>query len=412
MPKVVPAGLVFMVCLVGLLSGQAATADQMALSDNSPHLIAQASSTVDDASILFERARVKMEKHDLAGAIADFSKAIETRKDNPAYYYDRGLAYTELKNYQAAIADYQAAIKLNPKYAKAYWMLGVAEAQLKDFDAGVRDLTKARELDSGKTGASALCDRGLIRQKQNNHKEAIDDFSAAIAIRPDLARAYSSRGYSYRNLNDYEKARADYDKAIELDPKLSIAFIHRGYLESLQKDWNSAMKDFSTAIALDPKSRDAYLDRGKAKAALGDNDGAIADYNQALKLGGNPSAGGNSSTAGLAPQQQKVSSLTPEQTKQVNDYMAAIQPYIKSYWLPPKNTVTKKTGVYFKESPAGDLTEIAVRESSGNDEFDAAAKTAVEKANPLPPPPSCLKPPVEILFHFDYNVFNKSGVPR
>ena len=410
MPKVVAAGLI-MFCVVGLLSGKSDAADHMALSDNSTLLIAQASSTVDDASILFERARVKADKHDCAGAIADFSKAIETRKDNPAYYYDRGLAYTELKNYQAAIADYQAAIKLNPKYAKAYWMLGVAEAQLKDFDAGVRDLTKARELDSGKTGASALCDRGLIRQKQNNHQEAIDDFSAAIAIRPDLARAYSNRGLSYRTLNDNEKARADYDKALELDPKSSITFIHRGYLESLEKDWNSAVKDFSEAILLDPKSRIAYLDRGKAKAALADNDGAIADYNQALKLGGNPAAGGNSSTAGLAPQ-QKVSGLTPEQTKQVNDYMVAIQPYIKSYWLPPKNTVTKKTGVYFKESPAGDLTEIAVRESSGNDEFDAAAKAAVEKANPLPPPPSCLKPPVEILFHFDYNVFNKSGAAR
>jgi len=367
-----------------------------------------------DGDIMFDRGKAKLDKQDYSGAIEDFARVIEKSPKSADARYDRGFAYFRMHNLKSAIADFDAAITIRPKYANALLLRGMAKKESNDLAGAIDDLTEASAESAGKTGAQALLHRGMVRQEQQNHTAAIDDFNAALTKDPGMAKAYLDRGYSERVLNQHDKARQDYDKAIELDPKLTLAYINRGYLKTLSKDYKSALEDFNTAVTLNPKSRLAYRDRGKCKAALGDDDGAIADYNMALQLG-TDNAPGNTSNfkAGLATNSNANNAATPritltaEQMKLTDAYMAALQPYIKSFWSCPKNAESKKACVYFKESISGELSNIAIRLSSGNDAYDAAAKAAVEKATPLPAPPPFLKPPLEILFTFDYNVLPK-----
>jgi tetratricopeptide (TPR) repeat protein len=90
----------------------------------------------------------------------------------------------------------------------------------------------------------------------NNH-EAIANFTAAIALEPELShaaltKAFFNRAIAKGNIGDQKGSMLDFVKAIELDPT--------------------------------PKNAEAYLSRAVAKNAIGDTKGAAADYNKALEL--------------------------------------------------------------------------------------------------------------------------------
>jgi len=58
--------------------------------------------------------------------------------------------------------------------------------------------------------------RGLAHEKKGQYDEAISDFTKAIEIKPNYARAYRMRGEAYFNKGQYDKAIPDLKKAIGL----------------------------------------------------------------------------------------------------------------------------------------------------------------------------------------------------
>jgi tetratricopeptide (TPR) repeat protein len=62
-----------------------------------------------------QRAFAKKAKHDLDGAIADFTKAIELNPTDPDTLYEwRGDAKLARNDFDGAIADFSQAIAFNP----------------------------------------------------------------------------------------------------------------------------------------------------------------------------------------------------------------------------------------------------------------------------------------------------------
>jgi tetratricopeptide (TPR) repeat protein len=55
---------------------------------------------------------------------------------------------------------------------------------------------------------------------KKEHDKAIADYTEAIRLKPDYARAYYNRGLAYQRKEDGIRAKADLDKAISLDPLL------------------------------------------------------------------------------------------------------------------------------------------------------------------------------------------------
>ncbi len=95
------------------------------------------------------------------------------------------------------------------------------------------------------------------------------------------AEEYYNRAYEKDKLQDYRGAVADYSKAIELNPVYSIAYFRRGSAKYELQDYIGAIADFTKVIELDLKNSDAYSNRGVAKNELEDYIGAIADYSKA-----------------------------------------------------------------------------------------------------------------------------------
>jgi len=137
----------------------------------------------------------------------------------------RAVAYTVIQDYQQAIDDLSTVIACQPS-PLALWQRAVCQARISLFQASegantelatasvLADLNHA--IDLRPNNPYLLYNRGCINARRNNHRQAIDDFTAALQQEPNLAEAYYNRGICHLNEGEQEQAQADLSKAGEL----------------------------------------------------------------------------------------------------------------------------------------------------------------------------------------------------
>ena len=86
-----------------------------------------------------------------------------------------------------------------------------------------------------------------------------------------------------RAKGDLAGALGDFTEAIKLNPDYARAFADRGSVRLTQHDLDGAIADLDTAIRLDPNDAGAFMTRGNAFDEKADFDRAIADYNEAIR---------------------------------------------------------------------------------------------------------------------------------
>jgi len=131
--------------------------------------------------------------------------------------------------------------------------------------------------------AQALFERGQQAYQQGDHREAVECFSRAIRLRPDVAVAYRYRAYAYRELGDRLSALNDFDTAIRLKPDDVQAYADRAAELFTQKAFDQAISDCNQVLALDPGRGYIYGLRGRCHAELGNSEQALQDYTEAIR---------------------------------------------------------------------------------------------------------------------------------
>jgi tetratricopeptide (TPR) repeat protein len=128
--------------------------------------------------------------------------------------------------------------------------------------------------------------RAVVKSHLNDSQGALADFDTAISLDPKDETAYYNRGtLKQEQLNNPQGALADYNNAILLDRRYAEAYYNRGILK--QEKLNNlpgALADYDTAILLSPKFAPAYINRGNLKYEKNDLQGALADYDKAISL--------------------------------------------------------------------------------------------------------------------------------
>lgn len=113
---------------------------------------------------------------------------------------------------------------------------------------------------------------------------ALEKYNKALEIDPEFASAYNNRGNAYRDLGKYDQAVSDYNRALQLDPDDAKPYANRGLTYYHLRDYRRAIEDYDKAISLDPKLAGAYNNRAIAWIELEELDKALDDLNQAIKL--------------------------------------------------------------------------------------------------------------------------------
>lgn len=230
----------------------------------------------------FELAYIYKKMNDYAGAIKNYTKAIEMNQKYSEAYFNRGNAYLDHREYIKAIDDYTKVIELTPEDAAAYFNRGFALHENEEYLKAIEDYTRVIELTP--EDVAAYFNRGLSYNKNGELLKAIADYTKAIELNPKSFKAYHDRGLNYKRNGEYLKAIEDYTKAIELNPKYFVAYNNRGVAYDANGEYEKGIADYTKAIEFNPKYVLAYKNRAIIYEKLGEDEKAAQDRETAQRL--------------------------------------------------------------------------------------------------------------------------------
>src|SRR4029077_9835552 len=127
------------------------------------------------------RGELKYDQGDFSGALADYDRAIQLKRDDAGFYNSRGHANYRLGKIREALSDYNQAVQINP------------------------------------SDVAALVNRGDAYRDQGIYGPAAADYREAIRVNPKLGRAYLSAAWLMATCPDSRYRETD--KAISAAQK-------------------------------------------------------------------------------------------------------------------------------------------------------------------------------------------------
>lgn len=229
----------------------------------------------------FEAGEQKRRNEDWAGAVEDFTKAIElnARLDSTKLRSKNGTNQQALDQSQSTPGEVAVSDSFT---AYAYTNRGVARFYMGDFEAALTDFERALRIKPKL--AEAYSGRAAARIALGDHDGALLDLERALSINHKLVEVYNNRGYLLIEREDFAKAIENFDRAIELKPTMASAHQGRGITFMKQGRFDLAVRDFTSTLKLNPGKADVYGNRALALMMLGREQEALTDLQKCIEL--------------------------------------------------------------------------------------------------------------------------------
>jgi tetratricopeptide (TPR) repeat protein len=171
------------------------------------------------------------------------------------------LSFAQLTSWEAiydvpqgkkGIRQFTKLIEKDSNNAELYWRRGYEYYRTKQYYLAVPDFNKAILKDSTFNHAAVLSDRGLAKEMLGNYKDAVDDFSKAIAysytqdttIPQGLDKYYYHRGRTMFKLGDTANAILNLDSSLIFWNNHFYARKLRAALYAMTEQYQKAMIDY------------------------------------------------------------------------------------------------------------------------------------------------------------------------
>jgi tetratricopeptide (TPR) repeat protein len=174
-------------------------------------------------------------------------------------YIELGESLSEQGLYPEAIDHFSAALEMEPQDAETYFLRGRAH-----YDYAVK---LSRDLTGQPPEAVPFLPDEVVEQMEL----AVADYTSAIELDAQYAKAYNNRGNAYASLGDLVKAVADYNQALELDASLELTYYNRGVIQYQLRNYEAAMADLETYLEMVPDAED----RARVEDLIDEMKGAI-----------------------------------------------------------------------------------------------------------------------------------------
>ena len=139
----------------------------------------------------------------------------------------RGTVLLGLGRHEDALAAATAALAVAPDSASAHIVRVRALLETKRYDELFESCDVA--LEKGQPSADLYRLRGLARHARNDFAGAVDDYTQALALRPDdPAEFHRLRGWSHLYAGASALAERDFNAAVQLNPDDSEGHAGRG----------------------------------------------------------------------------------------------------------------------------------------------------------------------------------------
>jgi protein O-GlcNAc transferase len=170
----------------------------------------------------WDEARKYLAEGKAGEAKAAFEELLNNYPQEADLHLFLGITLLRLREPQSAEAAVKRALTLNPDHVEATTLLAWIDSEIHgDFDA------------------------------------AIEEYSKAVKLRPDLAETYNNLGVAQKRKGQLENAAGNFNRALERRPDYSPALSNRGWVFVEQQKWLEARKDFERALTIDPEDQGA-----------------------------------------------------------------------------------------------------------------------------------------------------------
>jgi tetratricopeptide (TPR) repeat protein len=173
-----------------------------------------------------QRLSANMELNAYAAALEDLNWLAEKTPNDDALFMLRGAVRSAMGNSAGAIADYTKAIQLAPRGAGAYKNRCRERATAKtDLQGALEDCNQAVTLTPNDW--AAYDNRGLVYLQMAKPANAVADFDTALALSNNSWSHYG-RALARKALGDDQGARTDADAAVQLKSDIKTVYPNVG----------------------------------------------------------------------------------------------------------------------------------------------------------------------------------------
>ncbi len=204
----------------------------------------------------------KWANRDTAGALSEFTKAIQLFPKNSRGYYLRGLLLKDCRDYARANADFTKALMIEPSNAMLYFQRGIVRMALREFQAAEDDFNQTVGLDS--TFSSAYVYRGICCEQMNLDSLALADFTHALQI-AKTAEAHLRRALIYKKQKKYDRAETELTESIKIKASAE-AYFERGSLRMATGERVAGYLDIVKARSLGSNAAEKFLAKYEQEA--------------------------------------------------------------------------------------------------------------------------------------------------
>ena len=158
-----------------------------------------------------EKISLLIKNKKFSEAVDTLNNLDESEKNNPNYYFLKGISYLYLNNKSVAAENFTQCLKLNSNNPTFYFYRGYTYSRLNDFE------------------------------------KTIEDYQKAISLKPNAPEFYNNLGGVYYTIGENEKAIEHYIKSLELKKDLKPSLT--GLLNVLSQTRNINVRNSEIVLA-------------------------------------------------------------------------------------------------------------------------------------------------------------------
>lgn len=191
--------------------------------------------------------------------------------------------------FSAALADYEAALLFDPKNAQINLQIGLLKGEAGDFAGAVNAFKRTLEIQPNSAEAHYNLGLSLIASSRNVPvwADALAEFRAAAAVRPDYYQALNMAGVCLLESGDAAAAIPQLQAALKLDPTSAEIHFNLGRALEASGDTTNAYVHYLAAVQDKKRFSAAESALGSLLLAKGDVQGATVQFQAAVSANPN-----------------------------------------------------------------------------------------------------------------------------
>jgi tetratricopeptide (TPR) repeat protein len=214
-------------------------------------------------------------KNDLSESIDSFYRELKTPNPHPRSHYYLALACQSSGRIEEAISQLNQSLAQNTKDADALYELARIHK-----NASLRSIEMLRALDPDSFQLHALM--GEIDAEQEHYSEAIEEYQAALAKRPDAQGIHFAIGVAYWAQRQMEPAEKAFKDAWKENPNDVMTNLYLGDIAVRYQRFSDALKFLLVAEFGQPKMAQVHILLGQCYRGQNELEKAKAEFLAAI----------------------------------------------------------------------------------------------------------------------------------